>query len=204
MKKLKLYFDNIISLTDTEWKEAKTLFKTEEILKGGFLIKPNVICNKISFVQSGLFRLYYLVEGEEKTMLFFPENQFATDYFSFLTKTQSIRHIDALEDSIVYSISYDDLHKLFAFKNWETIGRILAERAYVLSVFLANRIIHDNFETRIVNFMKENPGLYQRLPQYMIASYLKMTPETLSRVKKRIQSNIEYKSIHNINGFDFM
>lgn len=204
MDSLKSYLNNIAPLTEIEWEESKQLFKREKYDKGDFLVKEGFKSNKIAFIEKGLFRLYYLIDGEEKTMLFFSEGQFVADYFSFITQTPSIRPVEALEDSIVFSISYKNLHKLYKYKNWETIGRIMAEKAYVYSVLEANRLLHDNFETRYVNFIKENPELNQRVPQYMIASYLKMSPETLSRIKKRIDTDSEYKSIHNITGLNLL
>ena len=73
----------------------------------------------------------------------------------------------------------------------------MSERAFSFSVMEANRFLHDDYDTRYVTFIKENPDYIQRIPQYMIASYLKMTPETLSRVKKRInkKKESEFKSI---------
>ena len=131
-------------------------------------------------------------------MLFFAEHQFMTDYFGYLTKTPSIRPIQALENSILYTIERQQLDELYdKSKNWEWLGRRLAESAYVRSVLRANRLLHDDFDTRLHTFVEENPTLLQRVPQYMIASYLNMTPETLSRVKKRLYRKGELKeTIH--------
>ena len=131
-------------------------------------------------------------------MLFFSEGQFVTDYFGYLTRTPSIRPIQALEDSMVYSIAHDHLQQLFdASKQWERQGRMMAERAYIISVQRANRLLHDDYDTRFATFMQEYPSLLQRVPQYMIASYLNMTPETFSRVKKRMTLQGKLKtSIH--------
>jgi CRP-like cAMP-binding protein len=197
MELFKKHLDTIVPLNIDEWKLAKDLFKEEKISKGEYFVQLDEVCTKIAFISKGLFRMFYNVNGEENTTLFFSENQFVTDYFSFLTQTPSIGPIQAIEDSIVYSVSYKDLQRLYEFKNWERIGRIMSERAFSFSVMEANRFLHDDFDTRYVTFIKENPDYIQRIPQYMIASYLKMTPETLSRVKKRInkKTESEFKSI---------
>lgn len=197
MELFKKHLDTIAPLNIDEWKLAKDLFKEEKISKGEYFVQLDEVCTKIAFISKGLFRMFYNVNGEENTTLFFSENQFVTDYFSFLTQTPSIGPIQAIEDSIVYSVSYKDLQRLYEFKNWERIGRIMSERAFSFSVMEANRFLHDDFDTRYVTFIKENPDYIQRIPQYMIASYLKMTPETLSRVKKRInkKTESEFKSI---------
>lgn len=194
------FFKTFGNLTDEEINFAKGFFIPEEINKGAFYLKEGQISNKVSFIEKGLFRLFYQLDGEEKIMLFFSESQLMSDYFSFLTNTASIRPIQALEDSFIYSIEKQNLNKLFDYsKNWERIGRQLAEAAYVTSVLRANRLLHDDFNTRVKTFIEESPSLMQRVPQYMIASYLNMTPETLSRVKRRIMKTGDIKiTIHKI------
>jgi CRP-like cAMP-binding protein len=196
--KLKEFLLNIYHFSDEDLDMALGCFYQENFKKEDYFLNAGKICNKISFVESGLFRLFYQVDGEEKIMLFFAENEFMTDYFGFLTQSPSIRPIQALEDSIVYSIERKQLNLLFdKSKSWERVGRKLAESAYVTSVLKANRLLHDDYDTRLKTFIEESPTLIQRVPQYMIASYLNMTPETLSRVKKRIMKNSEVKdSIH--------
>ena len=120
-----------------------------------------------------------------------------SDYFGFLTNTASIRPIQALEASLIYSIEKKNLNKLFDYsKNWERIGRLLAESAYVTSVSRANRLLHDDYNTRVQTFMDESPSLMQRVPQYMIASYLNMTPENAKQGKKK---NYESRSCKGYN-----
>ncbi|WP_194973491.1 Crp/Fnr family transcriptional regulator [Aquiflexum lacus] len=192
---LKKNLQSLHKFSDEELNMALGFFYQEKFKKGDFYLREGQFSNKISFIESGLFRLFYRVEGEEKIMLFFSENQFMTDYFGYLTQSPSIRPIQALEDSLVYSIERDKLNQLFeGSKAWEHVGRKLAESAYVTSVLRANRLLHDDYDTRLNTFIVESPTLIQRVPQYMIASYLNMTPETLSRVKKRLMKNKEVKN----------
>lgn len=200
------YLNALNKLSEKDIEIALTYFNREEISKGDYYLKEGQYSNRISFVEVGLFRLFYQLKGEEKTMLFFSEHQFMTDYFGYLTKSPSIRPIQALEDSIIYSIDRMKLERLYEYsKKWEQVGRVLAESAYVTSVLRANRIIHDNYDTRVKTFITEHPNLMQRVPQYMIASYLDMSPETLSRVKKRLIGKKDVKrSIHETNPTHFL
>jgi signal-transduction protein with cAMP-binding, CBS, and nucleotidyltransferase domain len=199
MEALRFFLKQIVPFDDLELNESLSFFKQVKIDKDQYYVSEDEVCKKVVFIKTGLFRLFYTVNGVEKIMLFFQENQFLTDYYGFLTQTPSKRPIQAIEDSIVYNISYDDFQLLFnSSKKWERVGRIMAERAYVYSVQRANRIIHDDPDTRFITFLKEFPTLIQRVPQYMIASFLNMTPETYSRVKRRVNlKDIEsFTSIH--------
>lgn len=202
----KEYLTSLNKLTGNEIEYALDSFYQEEIKKGEYYLKEGQIPDKVSFVEKGLFRLFYRLNGEEKIMLFFSDHQFMTDYFGYLTNSPSIRPIQALEHSVIYTIERNKLDKLFDHsKNWERVGRLLAESAYITSVLRANRIIHDDYDTRVKTFIAEKPSLMQRIPQYMIASYLNMTPETLSRVKSRIKNNKQdTSSVHGTNESHFL
>ncbi len=187
---LKGYLERLTPLSDAEWEAAAPFFTKEKVAKGDYYLREDRYCNKVSFIESGLFKLFYLKDGEERIMLFFSEGQFVTDYFSFLTSTPSIRPIQAIEDSVIHTITRDSLQQLFDnHSTWQKVGRLMAERAYVFSVQRANRLLHDDPDTRFASFMIERPHLLNRVPQYMIASYLHLTPETLSRIKKRLMKD---------------
>lgn len=199
MDELKSFLDKICPLTDEEWKKTNSAFQSRHITKGAFFVESGKTCKKIGFIKEGLFRLFYRVNGEEKTMLFFQENQIFADYFSFLTQTPSIRPIEALEDSTIYTLSHEKLQELYEFSpNWQKIGRFLSEYAYIYAVERSNRLLHDDSDTRYITFLQETPALLQRVPQHLIASYLNMAPETLSRVKKRVHKKHPalFQSIH--------
>lgn len=187
MEELKTFLKQFDSFSEEELNESLIYFKKIQIDKNQHYVKEGDICKKVAFIKKGIFKLYYNIDGMERIMLFFQENQFVTDYYSYLTQTPSKRPIQAIEDAIIYNINYNDFQKLYnSSKKWERVGRMLAERAYILSVQRANRIIHDDHDTRFMIFLKEYPSLIQRIPQYLIASYLNMTPETYSRIKKRV------------------
>ncbi len=199
MEELKIFLKQFDSFDEEELDESLTYFKKIRIDKNEYYVKEGQICKKVAFIKKGIFKLYYNLDGVQHIMLFFQENQFVTDFYSYLTQTPSRRIIQALEDSVLFSITRKDLNYLYeTSKIWGKLGRIFAERAYIVSVQKANRLLHDDFDTRVNTFMQEYPTLIQRVPQYMIASYLDMTPETLSRVKRRLMKDPDTKaSVHN-------
>lgn len=181
------FLQNMAPVKDEDLADLASLFENVQLSKGEHLVQSGEVCKKVAFVRKGLLKLFYSLEGEEKVMLFFAENQFATDYYSFLTQTPSIRPVQALEDCHLYTITAANLQKFYQkAPAYQQLGRLLAENAYLFSVQRANRLIHDDYDTRYVTFIEENPGLAQRIPQYLIASYLNMKPETLSRIRKRL------------------
>lgn len=189
MHPLRSFFASIAPLSAEAWALAEGRFHREVLPAQTHLIREGQVCQRLSFVTRGLLRLYYQRDGAERIMLFFREGSVAGDYFSFLTQTPSLRPVQTLEETELYHLGYADLQALYRHPDWSTIGRKLNEQAYLFAVQRANRLIHDEPETRYHQFCQEQPELIQRVPQYMIASYLDMEPETLSRIKRRLQQN---------------
>lgn len=97
---------------------AKNVFKERKINDGYYVIRLGEVRTKIAFETKDLFRMFCIMNGEENTSMFFFENQLVADYsFNFLTQFPSFCPIQALEDSIVYSVLYNVLQKLYEFKN---------------------------------------------------------------------------------------
>jgi CRP/FNR family transcriptional regulator, anaerobic regulatory protein len=163
--------------------EIKTLKKKE------FLLQEGDICSKITFINSGCMRCFYTVDGVENTVQFFFSDSWYTDYASFLTGKPCVENLQALEVSEVVQFRKDDLYKLYhTYPTFDRVGRVLAENAF-LSVSLLNQMLtNEEPENRYLNLIKQRPEVVQQIPQHYIASYLGVKPETLSRIRKRIQT----------------
>jgi CRP-like cAMP-binding protein len=182
-------FDHIaskITLTPEDIKISSPLFVPKKIRRKQFLVTEGDPCRHMFFVSSGALRSYTIDDkGEDHIVQFAIENWWITDLYSFLTGQPSSQTIDALEDSSLFLIdlpSYEGL--LHRVPKFERYFRILLQNNYIAS---RKRIIHTisgTAEERYSFFMRENATLAQRIPQHMIASYLGLTPETLSRVRK--------------------
>jgi CRP-like cAMP-binding protein len=180
------YIASIIPVSE-ELQEAfykNTVYKTVE--EGDILVRAGEYCNDIYFVESGLLRGYYYQDDKEITNWFTREGEFATNFYSFITKVPSSETIEAVEDCEMIQVPYANLQQLYRdYPETERLGRILTENYYIR---LEERLLGLQFTTakeRYENLMKNNPGLILRAQLGHIASYLGITQETLSRIRAK-------------------
>ena len=176
-----------ISLNTQETEILKSFFLFKKIKKRQYLLQPGDVCRTENFVVSGLLRVYTTDENNnEHTLIFGLEDWWISDLYSFLSTNPSNMNIEALEDSEIICIEKDQLEKLYeSIPKFERLMRILFQNAFVAQQQRILESISLPAEKRYANFLKKYPSLDQRVPQTLIASYLGMTPETLSRIRKQ-------------------
>ncbi len=157
----------------------------KKLKKKNFLIQPNQISNRLSFVNQGSLRFYTHTEQGELTMGFFTENQWVADIESLLMQQPSENHIEALENSDIASITLQDIHELMDIHPCFRMLNGLIANLIIPARHLAT-ISTKNPDTRYRELLLRHPDWVNRFPQMQIASYLAMTPETLSRVRARV------------------
>ena len=152
-------------------------------------LRENEICKQLIFIQKGIFRYFLHHQGNDMTKDFAVDvqNPFCTSFTSFMTQEPSQIAIEALEDSDVWVWSAKDILSLFeANLGWALFAKRMTERLYFRKErrelsFLKNSPL-ENYQKFLIDF----PQLNQRIPQYLIASYLGITPESLSRIRRRM------------------
>lgn len=178
-----------VPFSDEEVAAMLALLRPQTFAKGAFFLKEGEVCRDVLFITSGLMRVYYVNEGRENIRQFMFENSFITEYESFLSRKPSHYFIDAVEPTHALALSFEDLEALEQrFTHFLRFGKMMAESVVV---HVGNRymsLIRDDATTRYLTLMKERPKVMQRVPQYMIASYLGITPEALSRIRKELAS----------------
>jgi CRP-like cAMP-binding protein len=177
-----------INLTADEEELITASFRYKKVRKNQFLVQPPDIALYEHFVLSGCLMEYYLDDnGTQHTLIFAPERWWTTDLQSFLKKKESRYYIEALEDTELLIITKEALDKLLnEVPLLNNYFRILYQNAILgLEERLLN-VLSSKVEERYLRFLKKYPQLENRLPQYLIASYLGVTPEFFSRVKSRI------------------
>lgn len=184
----KQFIQESISIDDEDFNIVLDLITIKKIKKKEFILRQGVVCNEISFVSQGLLRNYYLKDGNEVNTCFCIEKTLSLSLNSFVNRSSSKEFIQAIEDSVVVSLSYDNLMKLYSFNSkWESLGRILTEKECLR---LARRSEITNFETaksKYQNLLENEPILIQRVPVQYLASYIGISRETISRIRSKME-----------------
>jgi len=183
-----------ISLSPEEIAFFSSLLKSKLVKNGEFLLREGNICKYESFVVRGCLKTYYLDEnGFEHIIDFSIEEWWADDLYSLLTQTPSKSNIKAIEDTDIVQISKPDLELLYQkLPKFERFFRILFQNAYITQREQINQALSASAEERYILFMKQKPYAEKRFPQKDIASYLGITPQFLSALKKRLgQVNVD-------------
>jgi len=189
MEIIRQYLNNIAPLSAEDWEKISNRFTKVVLPKGTVFVKEGQVCNDVFFISTGLVRLYVVNDGKEICRQFFFENMFFSEYESFLTRKPSKTFADVLEDTEVHRFSYADMQWFYeVIPGFQFIGRMIAESLFIKISERVNSFLTETPEQRYLNLIASRPKVMQRIPQYMIASYLGITPEHLSRIRKKIAS----------------
>ena len=171
-------------INDLELDYVVAKFKIKSVEKNKFIIKRKQTCAEFVIVKKGLFRIFYLEKDKEINSWFAFEKTPVTEMHSFITRKPTEYSIQALEDSEIYSISYFDLHQLYKqFNSFQTFGLRLTEQILVKAIERLNSFQFETAEERY-NKIIINQNFSQRIPLKEIASFLGITPNSLSRLRK--------------------
>jgi len=161
------------------------LLKSKIIYKGEFLFQENDICEFVGFTLKGFLRTFFIKDGKEYTLFFHPEHRSVGDYESFRKQKPACFSCQAIEDSEVLLVNHQVLNAFEELPEGQKFLRLHAENlAFMLRDKLLS-LFRDSPEQRYLDLIQTEPEL-QRIPQYYLASYLGIEPESLSRLKRRI------------------
>ena len=184
------YFSRISPLSKEESDAIAQSMQTKSFKKGDHLIREGQISTRTYFILEGCIREYILTEGEEKTTNFFTEEQWAISLNTFTPQNAAKHNWICVEDTTVVVGDEQQAQALFKrFPRFETISRIIMEEAFAKQKEALASYYTDSPEQRYLKLLKSRPGLVQRIPQYHLASYIGVKPESLSRIRKRIASD---------------
>ena len=174
-----------INLSDEIYELFLNSSKRKEAKKNQILFNPDKATNKILFLEKGILRGYRIIDGKDFTHHFYFSNWFATDFESFLKENPSQIYIETLTNTIFYEFNKKDLLNLYKkHHQLEKLGRIIAEKAYLATVEKLSDMQILDLKQRFNSLINKNPDLFQKVPQKYIASYLGVSEQSLSRIKK--------------------
>jgi CRP-like cAMP-binding protein len=190
IKQLILYFDSYLSLDDKEKEELSKRVTERKIKRKQYILQEGDICKHYFFIVEGCFKMYGVDnKGEEHNIQFAAENDWITDIGSLHTEKPSQLFIEAIEPSIILQIEKRELIYLYVnHPKFDRIFRVIIENKFVE---LQNRVLQNissTAEDRYLAFLEQYPKLSLRLPNTQIASYLGITPEFLSKIRKDLAS----------------
>jgi len=182
------YFNNKIDLTPEEINFVKTNFQARTIKRRQFILQEGDICKFNTFVVEGCLKLYKVDEhGKEHNLQFALEDSWVGDLESFYKETPSQLYIEALEKSTVLQITQKKQIELYlSYPKFDRIFRVLAENAMIAYQHRVLQNISSTAEERYTAFLKKSPQLLNRISNVQIASYIGVTPEFLSTIRKKI------------------
>lgn len=179
-------FNKIISLSKQEEELILTSFKVTTLAKGKYFLEAGNVNTHIGFINKGLVRYYVIKNNDEATFEFAEEGEFIADYQSFNNKTKSVQNIQAIEDCELLVIDHPSVQHIFNnTQHGNLLGRVIIEHRFDVMVTQLLSIYMQNQEERYRHFIANYANLAQRIPQYLIASYVGIQPQSLSRMRKR-------------------
>ncbi|WP_430905782.1 Crp/Fnr family transcriptional regulator [Maribacter sp. 2-571] len=191
MEAYKSILENIaryVSLSLAEKEKLVAIIRTTKIKKRQFIDQPGYVCNYRNYVVQGAFRSYYIDgDGKEHTVQIAIEDWFVSDFYSYITQTPATLYVEALEDSTIFQMTYQDIEGLC--KEVHALSeyfRTSTERAFAFSRKRALSNLSLTAEEKYLELLQRYPNIVRRVPQKVIASYLGMTPEFMSKIRKKL------------------
>jgi CRP-like cAMP-binding protein len=182
------YFNSLLPLEEDEMARVEEVFKEKRVKRRQFILQAGDVCTHNTFVVEGCFRMYFADDrGRELNLQFAVENWWIGDIGSFHSGEPSKLYIEALENAVILQIKKEDQLRLFVdYPKFNRIFRVFTENALVSAQRRILQNIGSTAEERYLDFLSRYPHFFNRISNVQIASFLGVTPEFLSTIRKRI------------------
>lgn len=188
-QKLKNYFSTFVQPTEEEWGDIEQCFSVKKVPKNSFILKEGAVCQEMNFINSGMFRSYYLKDGKEITTNFFFEGSLMADYNSFVSQKPSFEYLQAAEDSeLVYFSNANMQYYYEKYAMMQKFGRLIAEKIITNISRRQQDFLVLTPKERYLNLLEKRPKVLLNIPQVHVATYLGITPEYLSRLRRELKN----------------
>ncbi|WP_114750021.1 Crp/Fnr family transcriptional regulator [Pleomorphovibrio marinus] len=180
--------ENLIRPTPEEKAALENILKPRILAKNELFLREGAVCTSIGLIEKGSARLYYTIDGKEVSKDFLFENSVIGSFGSFFTQLPSALNVATLEETHILEMGYQDVIFLYEhYPAWQKLGRIIAQDQFIRIERREASLLKDPATVRYLNLIEEHPKVFKRVPLQHIASYLRITPETLSRYRKKFK-----------------
>lgn len=187
MLNIRHYLDQFVKLSDEEWNSFSSKLEKVTFSKRSMIRLKGEIESQLLFIDTGIVRYYIEKNDTQYTFGFAFAQEFASAYDSFLTQQASRYYVEALTDIVAWKISYENLQLAYQeTTNGNAIGRALAEKLYLYKFSKEMSLKHQSAEERYLKLIEQKPHFLKEIPLQYIASYIGVTPQTLSKIRRRI------------------
>lgn len=182
------YFNRVVQLTDEEVGILTSLISYRKMLKGQYFLQQGDVCRYSGFIVSGCTKTFYVdEEGQEHVVMFSIEDWWTSDMGSYIEQKPADFNVQCLENTELIQFTFEQQEEMLRkIPKLERFFRILIERAFVASQKRVLRNLSMTAKDRYLFFRNQYPSIEQRIPQYLIASYLGITKEFLSKIKSQL------------------
>ncbi len=178
---------SLVDFTDEELFLFMQKLKPVSLKKHAFYLKEGQVCKGMVIIYKGGLRYFSRSEKGDYTIGFAFEGDWIGDYESFLLQTPSPDFIEALEDCELFTLNYADMQALYQHsQRFEQFGRLIAEQLFINTARNNRNLKMQSAEDRYMELLTTQPHIFERLPQHLIASYLGIQPQSLSRIRAKI------------------
>jgi CRP-like cAMP-binding protein len=182
------HIQNKVHLTEEAKIELQSFFSVKKLKRKQFLLQEGNICTHLSFVSKGLLKSYFVDEkGGENINMFAFEGWWISDFKSFISQEKAVLNIDAVEETELLMINLEDYDKLMLkIPVMDRYFRILYQNSLVTKDYRLIASNSYNAEEKYLELAQKNPEMIKRIPHNLIASFLGLAPETVSRIRKKL------------------
>lgn len=185
------HIERFVSLNEEEKNAFSEIVEERIVKRKSFIVQPGFVCKHQTHIVRGALRSYFITpDGSEHTIAIAIDDWWISDFYSYTSQTPASLYVEALENSVIQQISYDNVERICNdHPRFERFFRLVAQKAFAYSQRRALSNIGKTAEERYLEYAEMYPQIIQRIPQYIIASYLGMSPEFLSKIRKKIASS---------------
>ncbi len=192
MEKFKDFIETYTALTSTEWQFIRNAFQRKVFEKNEIILDAGDVCRNFYFMESGLIRYYYNVDGNEVTKTFTISPYCFTSRISFRNQSPSKECIQAIERTITWQTSFDNFKKLEELISWNVFIKKLVNEVEEFSEDFHLEVRTMTAETRYQKLLENYPDdLIRKIPLKLLSSFLDIAPQSLSRIRKKLRNNDE-------------